>query len=119
MSDEGMCEQQVGKEPDYRFSLANERTFLAWIRTALALLAGGMLLYQYGTRIEPLGLRLGLCSGLILMSGILSLGAYLHWRSCDHAMRHNAHLPKSLLIIALALAVLVLAVITAGTLVLL
>lgn len=46
MSDEAMGEQRVGKEPDYRFSLANERTFLAWIRTALALLAGGMLLYQ-------------------------------------------------------------------------
>ena len=31
-----------GNEPDVRFSLANERTFLAWIRTALALLAGGI-----------------------------------------------------------------------------
>jgi putative membrane protein len=29
-------------DPDYRFSLANERTFLAWIRTALALVAGGV-----------------------------------------------------------------------------
>ena len=32
----------VGEEPDYRFTLANERTFLAWIRTALALAAGGL-----------------------------------------------------------------------------
>ena len=32
--------QEEGSEPDYRFSLANERTFLAWIRTSLALLAG-------------------------------------------------------------------------------
>ena len=32
----------VGKDPDYRFTLANERTFLAWIRTALALSAGGL-----------------------------------------------------------------------------
>jgi putative membrane protein len=119
MSGEMINEQQLGQEPDYRFSLANERTFLAWIRTALALLAGGMLLFQYGTRIEPLGLRLGLCSGLIMMSGALSLGAYLHWRRCDHAMRHNAPLPKSFLIVALAAAVIVLAMITAGSLVLL
>jgi hypothetical protein len=28
-----------GAEPDPRFTLANERTFLAWIRTALALIA--------------------------------------------------------------------------------
>jgi putative membrane protein len=82
------------------------------------LLAGGVLLYQYGTRIEPIGLRLGLCSGLIMMSGALSLGAYLHWRRCDHAMRHDAPLPKSFLIVLLAAAVMVLAMITAGSLVL-
>ena len=39
-----------GDDPDYRFTLANERTFLAWIRTALAILAGGVLLHQFATR---------------------------------------------------------------------
>ena len=34
--------RRVGRDPDYRFTLANERTFLAWIRTALALSAGGL-----------------------------------------------------------------------------
>ncbi len=29
---------RLGEAPDYRFSLANERTFLAWIRTALGFL---------------------------------------------------------------------------------
>ena len=29
---------RIGEAPDYRFSLANERTFLAWIRTALGYL---------------------------------------------------------------------------------
>jgi len=29
-------------EPDYRFTLANERTFLAWQRTALGLLAAAV-----------------------------------------------------------------------------
>ena len=38
--------RSVGEEPDYRFTLANERTFLAWIRTALALIAGGVALVQ-------------------------------------------------------------------------
>ncbi len=28
---------RLGEAPDYRFSLANERTFLAWIRTASGL----------------------------------------------------------------------------------
>ncbi|WP_163540613.1 YidH family protein, partial [Klebsiella pneumoniae] len=38
--------KNIGKTPDYRFSLANERTFLAWIRTALALLAGAIAIEQ-------------------------------------------------------------------------
>lgn len=33
---------KVGEEPDPRFTLANERTFLAWTRTALALLASAV-----------------------------------------------------------------------------
>ncbi|MEU2778677.1 DUF202 domain-containing protein [Streptomyces sp. NPDC007162] len=40
-----------GEEPDYRFSLANERTFLAWIRTGLALLAGAVAVAQF---VQPL-----------------------------------------------------------------
>ena len=35
------------REMDYRFSLANERTFLAWIRTALALVAAFLLWYAW------------------------------------------------------------------------
>ncbi len=37
---------RLGEAPDYRFSLANERTFLAWIRTALGFLAAGVGLDQ-------------------------------------------------------------------------
>ena len=46
-----------GSEPDYRFSLSNERTFLAWIRTALAVLAGGLLLEQFATRLHFVSAR--------------------------------------------------------------
>ncbi|WP_031507791.1 YidH family protein, partial [Streptomyces megasporus] len=42
-----------GQTPDYRFSLANERTFLAWIRTALALVGGGLAVNQFLTGIRP------------------------------------------------------------------
>ena len=42
-----------GTEPDPRFTLANERTFLAWIRTALALIAGGVALEALALTVEP------------------------------------------------------------------
>ena len=46
MSEEQQAAQVVETEPDYRFTLANERTFLAWIRTALGLVAGGVVVHQ-------------------------------------------------------------------------
>ena len=45
--------RQSGQEPYYRFSLANERTFLAWIRSALAMMAGGVVLVQFATQLSP------------------------------------------------------------------
>jgi putative membrane protein len=43
--EQGQKWHEQGEDPDYRFSLANERTFLAWVRTALAILAGAILLH--------------------------------------------------------------------------
>jgi len=87
--------QQEGDEPDYRFSLANERTFLAWIRTALAVLAGGILLEQFATRLEPRGLLSLIAVLLALLATALAAGAYLRWRSNEIAMRHAAPLPAT------------------------
>jgi putative membrane protein len=105
--------QQEGEEPDYRFSLANERTFLAWIRTALAVLAGGILLHQFADRIQPRGLLLVLTVSLCCLSAILGGGAYLRWKGNEIAMRHRRALPRSLLLPVLALAILLLSIVIA------
>ena len=39
---EGLTSRAVGRDPNPRFTLANERTFLAWNRTAMALIGGGL-----------------------------------------------------------------------------
>jgi len=80
--------QTEGQDPDYRFSLANERTFLAWLRTALALLAGAMLVHQFATRLQPQWLNLALSLALALASVLLSIGAYVRWKGNEQAMRH-------------------------------
>ncbi|MGR0318347.1 YidH family protein [Agromyces sp. ZXT2-3] len=84
-----------GDDPDYRFTLANERTFLAWIRTALALLAGAVLLDQFATALEPRVAVLVLAIALAVAAAVLSVGAYTRWRANEIAMRRNGPLPFS------------------------
>ena len=92
-----------GREPDYRFSLANERTFLAWIRTALSMLAGGVLLEQFATRLEPRFVVVGLSLALAVLSSVLSAVAYLRWKANEIAMRHDRPLPATIAVPLLAL----------------
>ena len=96
--------QQSGQEPDYRFTLANERTFLAWIRTALSVMAGAVLLVQYATRLEPRALLIAISLGLALLAAILSSMAYARWKANEMAMRDNKPLPTSLVVPVLAAA---------------
>ncbi len=101
--------RREGKEPDYRFSLANERTFLAWIRTGLALLAGGVLLDQFSTVLQPRAAVVALAIGLCVLAATLCGIAYVRWRANEIAMRHSRPLPSTLAIPLLAVSALVVA----------
>ncbi len=95
---------ELGREPDVRFTLANERTFLAWMRTALAMIAGGVALEALALDLHP-GLRLT-ASLLLLAAGILLAPlAYLEWRRSERAIRLEEPLPGSPLSAAVALVV--------------
>ncbi|HSV66744.1 MAG TPA: DUF202 domain-containing protein [Mycobacteriales bacterium] len=98
MASEGRARlRDVGEEPDYRFSLANERTFLAWVRTALALLAAGVGVSQL---LPDLGTRLGrhaLGGALIGLALALAASAYPQWVRYERAMRLGQPLPRSVL----------------------
>jgi putative membrane protein len=82
-----------GEDPDYRFSLANERTFLAWARTVLALLAGavaiGSLLPEFRDKWVGTALGIGLAAGAFA----LSLLIYRQWAANERAMRRSEPLP--------------------------
>jgi putative membrane protein len=110
-----------GAEPDARFTYANERTFLAWIRTALALVAAGLAIVQL---LPPFhGIRWGrhaLGIPLILLGAIVAVVSYLEWDANQRALRRgdpprHSRLPLFLaVIIALvALAAAMLALISA------
>ena len=86
------------KEPDIRFTLANERTFLAWNRTALALVVAGLGIVQLLPPFPgvPWG-RHALGVPLIVLGAVVSVTAYVEWRQNQTALRRSAPMPQSVL----------------------
>lgn len=98
-----------GQEPDPRFSLANERTFLAWMRTSLAMIAGGVALDSVG--ISPHAwLRATLVIGLVVAGAALALLSLVRWARVERAMRLGEPLPAFGLGVVSTVAVLLCAV---------
>ncbi|MEZ0339348.1 YidH family protein [Mycobacterium sp. pV006] len=83
------------QEPDYRFTLANERTFLAWIRTALALIAAGIAVVQFVPSFGIAGVRHGLSLTLTALGGVLAVMAVRRWYQVQAAMRRDEDLPQT------------------------
>jgi putative membrane protein len=87
-------------DPDPRFTFANERTFLAWNRTGLALIGGGLALAGLITGTERL---LGI--PLIVFGALLALGSYHRWQTSAEALRRGDPIPATALPHALTYAV--------------
>ncbi|WP_406231196.1 YidH family protein [Nocardia sp. NBC_01009] len=85
-------EASVDHEPDYRFTLANERTFLAWVRTALGLLAGGIAVSQFYA--STLLWHKAICAVCVILAGAIAVGAFWQWRRVQVAMRRDQPLPR-------------------------
>ena len=101
---------EIGEEPDARFTYANERTFLAWNRTALALIATGVAATQLLPALDiEFGRRL-LGLPLIAMGAALAVASYRRWDANERAMRLGEPLPASPLPRLLALGIGVIAV---------
>ncbi len=83
---------RAGEDPDPRFSLANERTFLAWIRTALALIASGVALEALDLPLLP-GLRLAASLILLALGVMVPVLGWLTWASVERAMREGTAMP--------------------------
>lgn len=102
--------RSVGDDPDPRFTLANERTFLAWVTTSLGLLGIGL---AVGTIIPGEHFSINVLAILwILMAAVLSVRALIRWFRMERAIRLNQGLPLSTSIPVVAVALAVLAVAT-------
>jgi putative membrane protein len=103
-----------GTEPDPRFTFANERTFLAWSRTALALVVAGLGIIQLLPPFPgvPWG-RHVLGVPLIAFGAIVAVTAYGEWGKSQRAMRHGQPLPRSVMPKILAGLVCLMAIVSA------
>lgn len=101
-------------EPDARFTFANERTFLAWMRTALAFVVAGLAIVQLLPPFPgvPWGRHL-LGVPLIVLGAVIALAGYGQWLQNQRAMRRGEPLPRSILPRILAATVAGMAVVSA------
>lgn len=85
---------------DPRFSLANERTLLAWSRTIIGLLAGGVALQVVDLQMDDT--LTFVASVTLIATGVLAApAAILHSRSVDRAIRNGKAAPRDRSAIAL------------------
>jgi putative membrane protein len=77
----------VGTDPDPRFSLANERTFLAWVRSALALIGLGVALHTIAPAFRGAELGRGYAVGAATLGTLCALESFRRWYVNERAMR--------------------------------
>lgn len=110
-TDPGSRDSSGEQEIDVRFSYANERTFLAWNRTALALIATGVAATQLLPKFDVTFGRRLLGLPLIALGALLALTSYSHWQANERAMRRGDPLVPSRIPLVLSVGIGVIAVI--------
>lgn len=94
-------------EPDIRFTLANERTFLAWLRTAIGLVAAGVAVFHLLAE-TPSTTILALV--LLASGGLAGVAGFLHFQKADHAIRSGDPMPTNTSVITVMTGVVLLGV---------
>ena len=101
------------EHPDYRFTLANERTFLAWVRTGLALDAAGLAVLHLLPELLVRGAREALGLALIALAVVVTVAGHRRWQDYQAALERSEPLPVTRLPAVLVTALVVLTLTTA------
>lgn len=105
---EPAAERYAEIEPDPRFTLANERTMLAWQRSCVALLAAALAVIQLAT-VVPRPLRVAISVLLVILGLVLSVSGYLVWQERERRLRQGQPLKPHPVLVVLPMGLLVLA----------
>ncbi|MFC5677152.1 YidH family protein [Aeromicrobium endophyticum] len=108
---------RTGDEPDPRFTLANERTLLAWVRTALGFVAGGLAVYAFGQDSIPHHLVKPVALTMLLAAALVTGASLQRWYAVQVAMRQRRPLPIPFIALPVA-ALLLVAVATSSWIIL-
>jgi putative membrane protein len=84
-----------GTDPDVRFTMANERTFLAWIRTSLGFLAAGVAVDVLDIDLSD-ELQRTLAGLLLLLGLVCAVTAWVRWARTERSMRRSQSIPAPL-----------------------
>jgi putative membrane protein len=87
-----MTKEDDAPAVDPRFTLSNERTFLSWIRTAMALIATGVAIEALAPPLNP-ALRLAGAALFTVLGMVAAIQAWFGWRRSDRALREGQELP--------------------------
>ena len=109
--DPGVEDAADESEPDVRFTYANERTFLAWNRTALALIATGVAATQLLPEFNVRGGRHLLGIPLIALGALVAFTSFRQWQLNERAMRRHEPLPRSHMSMVLSIGIGIVAVV--------
>jgi len=102
-----------------REHLANERTFLAWIRTSIALMGFGFVIVKFTLFLKEISLLLetqGLPSKgystivgvvMVALGAVLSILAFLQYKKYEHQLNTNTYHTSSLLSLFITLLILI------------
>lgn len=101
-----------GTDPDPRFSLANERTFLAWVRTSLGMIALGVGVATFVSTTETRGFSIVIAIFLVVLGGAMASISWLRWLNVERAMRAGHGIPPSRMAPYLAIGIAALAVLS-------
>lgn len=102
----------TGTDPDPRFSLANERTFLAWIRTSLGMIALGVGVATFVSTRETKGFSIIIAVFLVVLGGVIASISWLRWLNVEQAMRGGHGIPPSRMAPYLAIGITALAILS-------
>jgi putative membrane protein len=111
---DGAANPEPGLEPDVQLSFANERTFLAWNRTALALVTAGLAVTQLLPPFDVPGGRRMIGIPLIVLGVVIALSSLWQWRANERAMVEGRPLPESRLPMLVALVIGITALVALG-----